>query len=156
MYRTPPDDCFWCIHRDDRRLRKYKIKLRNDRRNVLLLDYEDQRQHICLINFYLIIAWIFCTPNYFPGNIYLFKINNKNTRKRCEICSELTIKTPEWRHWRRSGVFIVNFELILHLFLVFLLLTWNKLMLAGFMQLKEIGMRTLSFHFYEGNFERHY
>ena len=25
-------------------------------------------------------------------NIYLFKINNKNTRKMCEICSKLTIR----------------------------------------------------------------
>ena len=32
-----------------------------------------------------------------PANIYLFKVNNKNTRKMCEICSKLTIKTPEWR-----------------------------------------------------------
>ena len=31
----------------------------------------------------------------FPANIYLFKFNNRNTRKRCEICSKLTIKTPE-------------------------------------------------------------
>ena len=23
-----------------------------------------------------------------PGNIYLFKINNRNTRKRCEACSK--------------------------------------------------------------------
>ena len=29
------------------------------------------------------------------------------------------------RQWRRSDVFIVNFELILHLVLVFLLLTLN-------------------------------
>ena len=29
-----------------------------------------------------------------PVNIYLFKVNNRNTRKRCEICSNLTIKTP--------------------------------------------------------------
>ena len=27
-----------------------------------------------------------------PANIYFFKVNNKNTRKRCEICSNLTIK----------------------------------------------------------------
>ena len=27
----------------------------------------------------------------------------------------LTIKTPERRHWRRSGVVIVNFEHISHL-----------------------------------------
>ena len=34
-------------------------------------------------------------------------------------------KTPERRHWRHSGVFIVNFEHISHLALVFLLLTLN-------------------------------
>ena len=26
------------------------------------------------------------------------------------MCSKLTIKIPERRHWRRSGIFIVNFE----------------------------------------------
>ena len=31
-------------------------------------------------------------------------------------CTKLTIKTPERRQWRRSGVFIVNFEHISHLF----------------------------------------
>ena len=30
-----------------------------------------------------------------PANIYLFKVNNRNTRKRCEICWKLTIKTPD-------------------------------------------------------------
>ena len=40
--------------------------------------------------------------------------------------SKLTIETPERRHWRRSGVFIVNFEHISHLVLVFLLLTLNR------------------------------
>ena len=50
-----------------------------------------------------------------PGSIYLFKGNNRNTRKRCEICSKLTIKTPV----------IVNFEHISHV-LVFLLLTLSK------------------------------
>ena len=49
----------------------------------------------------------------------MFKVNNKNTRTRYEICSELTIKTPEQHHWRCSGIFIVNFEYILHLDLVF-------------------------------------
>ena len=44
-----------------------------------------------------------------PVRIYLLKVNNKNTRTRCEICSKLTIKTPERRQWRRSGVF-ANFE----------------------------------------------
>ena len=53
------------------------------------------------------------------GN-YMFESNNKNIRTRCEICSKLTIKTPERR---RTGVFIVNFEHIAQFFLVLLLLT---------------------------------
>ena len=60
-----------------------------------------------------------------PAGICLLKVNNKNTRTKCEICLKLTIKAPERRHWRRSGVFIVNFAHILHLLLVFLLLTLN-------------------------------
>ena len=58
-------------------------------------------------------------------DIYLLKVNNGNTRTRCEMCSKLKIKTPEQRHWRRSSVFIVNFEHISHLVLVFLVLTLN-------------------------------
>ena len=61
-----------------------------------------------------------------PAKIYLFQVNNRSTKKKCEICSKLTIKTPEWRHWRRSIIFIVNFERISHLFVLFLLLTLNK------------------------------
>ena len=78
----------------------------------------------------------------FQAGIYVLKVNNRNTRTSCEICSnkdtrttplalceicsKLTIKTPERRHWRCSGVFIVNFEHISHLALVFLLLTLNR------------------------------
>ena len=43
----------------------------------------------------------------------MFKVNNRNTGTKCEICSKLTIKIPDQRHWRRSGVFVVNFERIL-------------------------------------------
>ena len=32
-----------------------------------------------------------------PANIYLFKVDNRNTRKRCEIYSKLKIQTPERR-----------------------------------------------------------
>ena len=62
----------------------------------------------------------------FPAGIYLFKVNNGNTRTTCETCSKLTIKIPKRRHCRRSGVFIVNFEHISHIVLVFPLLTLNK------------------------------
>ena len=43
-----------------------------------------------------------------PAGNYMFKVNKRNTKTRCEICSKLTIKIPEH---------------ISHLVLVFLLLT---------------------------------
>ena len=58
-----------------------------------------------------------------PAGVYLLKVNNRNTRTSCEICSKLTIKIPKRRQWRRSGIFILNFEHISHFVLVFLLLT---------------------------------
>ena len=56
----------------------------------------------------------------FPFGNYMFKVNNRNARTRSEICSKLTIKTPEPCQWRRSGVFNVNFEHISLLVLLFL------------------------------------
>ena len=35
---------------------------------------------------------------------------NENTRKRYEISSKLSIKAPEKYIWRRSGIFVVNFD----------------------------------------------
>ena len=61
-----------------------------------------------------------------PVHNYMFKVNKRNTRKRCEICSKLTIKAPEQRHWRHFGVFTVNFEYISHLILVLSLLTLSR------------------------------
>ena len=63
--------------------------------------------------------------NLFSAGICLLKVNNRNPRARREICSKLTIKTKERFQWGHSGVFIVNFEYISHLVLVFLLLTLN-------------------------------
>ena len=40
--------------------------------------------------------------------------------------SKLTLKALDQRHWRRSGVFSVNIEYILHLFPVFQMLALNK------------------------------
>ena len=91
--------------------------MRNDplNQNLLILIWNYfQILIICLIWWRIILA----------GN-YMFKVNNKNPRKRCEMCSKLTKKTPELRLSRRSGVFIANFEHISHLVLVFLLLTLN-------------------------------
>ena len=66
----------------------------------------------------------------FPVAIYMFKVNNRNTRARCEICLNCCF-----------GVYIVNFEHILHLVLVFLLLTLNMQMPTGL--LKTLGERVL-------------
>ena len=61
-----------------------------------------------------------------PAGNYMFKVNNRNTRTRCEICSNLAMKTPERCLWRHSGIFIVNFEHISYLILVFVLLTLGR------------------------------
>ena len=45
----------------------------------------------------------------YPANISLFRVNYRNSKKRCEICLKLTIKTLK-RLWRCSVVFIVNSE----------------------------------------------
>ena len=42
--------------------------------------------------------------NMIAENIYLVKVNNENTIKKCKICPKLTKKTPE-RHY---GVFFVK------------------------------------------------
>ena len=63
---------------------------------------------------------------FIPVGNYNYKVNNRTTRTKCEICSKLTIKIPARRKWRRSGVLIVNFEHISHLALVFLLLTLSS------------------------------
>ena len=55
----------------------------------------------------------------FPATKYIIKVDNRITRQRCITDSQLTIKTPERRQWRRANVFFVNFEHALHLFLVY-------------------------------------
>ena len=49
------------------------------------------------------------------ASIYLFQVNTRCTKEVCEICSKLTIKTPERCQWCRSDVFIVNLN-IFHTF----------------------------------------
>ena len=74
-------------------------------------------------------------PEPSPVGINMFKVNNRNTRTRCEVSSKLTIKTPERRHGRRSGVFIVDFQYISHLVLA------GKYRLGQQWNSKQIGIR---------------
>ena len=61
-----------------------------------------------------------------PAGNYMFKVKNRNNRTSCKICSKLTIKSKEQGQWRRSGVFVVYFEHISYLGLVFFLLTLSR------------------------------
>ena len=54
-----------------------------------------------------------CSSN--SSNIYLLELNNRNTRKRCEVCYKFTIKRRERRH----GILVslsLTFAHISHLF----------------------------------------
>ena len=70
------------------------------------------------------------SQRYIPTGTYLLKFNYRNTRTRYEICSKLTIKISKRRR-RRSGIFIVDFEHISHLVLMFLLLALMNFFLEG-------------------------
>ena len=61
----------------------------------------------CLYHFIKVMLKTFAACN------YMFKVNNRSNGTRCEICSKLTIKTPERSH-------LAYFEHISHLALVFL------------------------------------
>ena len=78
-------------------------------------------------NFWPEVIATFQSPKliYSPGNIYLYKVNNRSSWKRCDICPKLTIITLEQGHWR-TDVFMVDFEHISHLFLVLLLLAFKQ------------------------------
>ena len=52
------------------------------------------------------------------AGIYLFKVNNGNSRTTCYLCSKLTIMTLKRRHWRSSGISIDNFEHVSNIALV--------------------------------------
>ena len=73
-----------------------------------------------------------CSKGTYLADTYLLKINNRNTRIKCETCSKLTIKTLEQCHWRHSVIFIVNFEDISPFGLAFLFLTLNLKLPAGY------------------------
>ena len=54
-----------------------------------------------------------------PGNIYFFKVSNRNTRTWCEICSKLRIKTSE----QRSSVSIPDVEQVNAWIIVIIIIT---------------------------------
>ena len=105
----------------DLRTLHWQLIINWDNWNTFIIRFEQLRESLlktintsesfkCLWIYY-IISWLYY---YEPGN-YMFKGNNRNTRKRCEICLKLTIKIPERifiEHISHffSSVSIVNFE----------------------------------------------
>ena len=46
-----------------------------------------------------------------PAGNYIFEVNNRNTRARCEKCSKLTLKTPEFtKHHKRNKATSKKFD----------------------------------------------
>ena len=62
--------------------------------NLKFNGYSKQKFFKIYFNSFKYVNWIN------KGNIYLFKVNNWNIRKRGEICSKLIIKRAEPRQWR--------------------------------------------------------
>ena len=57
--------------------------------------------------------------NRIPAGNYMFKVNNRNTRTKSEICSKLTIKIPKRHHWRRSVSLLLTLNIFHSLFYCF-------------------------------------
>ena len=49
----------------------------------------------------------FKKKNTYPAKMYLLKVKNRKTTRRCKICSKLTIKAPKQGQWRCFRVFIL-------------------------------------------------
>ena len=70
----------------------------------------------CLCMKKVLLTFVFTVHSKIHLTFFLFKVNNRSSRKWCEICSNLTIKTIERRELRRPYVFVVNFENISRFF----------------------------------------
>ena len=75
----------------------------------------------------------------------MLKVNNRNTRAICDICLKLIINTLERRNWCPSDTFIVNFEQISYVFLIFPLFTLKNSILVGCNQLPESTTHQMNF-----------
>ena len=69
---------------------------------------------------------------------YRFKVNNKNTKRRCKNMFKFNNKDTQRRHWNRSDIFNAKFDHISRLLLVFLLLALSMYLFAGMKQLSQL------------------
>ena len=103
----------WFVY--DNSLRHERVKQRTDEHLELVGMYSSAYVYFSQHWFRYLV--IYCSRYIKPdmkeitgiANIYMFKVNSRNTRKKCDICSKLTIKTPERRHLvRYLNPFLAN------------------------------------------------
>ena len=97
-----------------------------------------------VINLETFLTEFLYSPEIFTAGNYMFKVNNRNTRARCEICSKLTRKTPERRRTNtqpfiQTGQFGYMVECSFGVVLVSFLITFKKQL-----RLKVVNSKTLS------------
>ena len=78
--KTPLEGCFWNL---------CKVRKKDIRAMIFFGNFDTS-----LLIYYTKYDLLRRT---FPAGIYMLKVNNRNTRTKCEICWKLTIKTPERR-----------------------------------------------------------
>ena len=59
----------------------------------------------------LLYRIVFSTSEGHLASVYLFKVYKENARTMCLVSLKLTIRIPERRQWRYSGIFIVNLNI---------------------------------------------
>ena len=100
---------FWYFHFSPRRSRyRFRNCINNGDQQRKLGEYWDSFQ-LFFVTEILIKKipdhWIFLSVKYATQLAFTCsKVNNRNTWKRCKICSKLTMKTPEQPHWRYLGI----------------------------------------------------
>ena len=117
---------------------------------------------------FLLNVHLSCFANFIPcpTDKYMFKVNNKQIRLICCICSKIKINTA----WYSSGTFIVDVDRIQHINIVFLLLALNNCLVVGcerqvimfwkhkklyicFIMKRPISFSDLSLHWIEINYK---
>ena len=64
-----------------------------------------------------------------PAGNYMFKVNNRNTRTRCKICSKLTIKIS------LSVIFLLTLNTFIYLFIYLFIYSFIHLFIYSFIYL---------------------
>ena len=82
---------------------------------------------------------------FFPAGNCMFKVHNKNSRTRGEICSKLTIKTPERCHQRHFGVLLLTFNIFHTLFYCFFI-NFEQANAAGLLLFEMIPIDSIERH----------